>query len=75
MENNKNNENDEREIKKKIDGKEEEFPRNRENWRRALRCPFKHDEEVTNLCWSPDSTKLASVSMDNSVLIHNTETG
>lgn len=55
---------------KKVDENGEEIVKDREIWRRE---PFfiKHEGEVTNLCWSPDGVKLASVSMDNSLLIHN----
>lgn len=60
---------------KNFENIDDDFPKNRENWQRALNSPLKHDEEVTNLCWSPDSNKIASASMDNSILIHDSRTG
>ncbi|KAI1716780.1 chromatin assembly factor 1 subunit B [Ditylenchus destructor] len=68
---------DEEESRKEtlLDDDSSDIPPNKENWVRALRTPFRHDRDVTNLCWSPDSLMVASVSMDDSILCHRVDTG
>lgn len=51
----------------------DDLPPNKENWVR-MRI-LNHDSEVTNLAWSPDGKLLASVSNDESLLIHDVTTG
>ncbi|MFH4981439.1 hypothetical protein AB6A40_008148 [Gnathostoma spinigerum] len=52
----------------------DDMPPNKENWIRA-RQPFRHDSDVCALCWNLDGTLIASVSNDDSVLVHNVLTG
>ncbi|VDL78554.1 unnamed protein product [Nippostrongylus brasiliensis] len=51
----------------------DDLPPNKENWVR-MRI-INHDSEVTNLAWSPDGKLLASVSNDESLLIHDVTSG
>uniref|UniRef100_A0A914V5U3 Chromatin assembly factor 1 subunit B n=1 Tax=Plectus sambesii TaxID=2011161 RepID=A0A914V5U3_9BILA len=52
----------------------EDMPPNKENWMVAKRL-FGHVKEVCDLCWSPDGSLIASVSVDKSLIIYNAETG
>lgn len=44
--------------------------RNVENW--GVKCVMRgHEADVTDLCWSPDGTRVASCGVDNKVIIWN----
>ncbi|PIO60666.1 WD domain, G-beta repeat protein [Teladorsagia circumcincta] len=43
----------------------DDLPPNKENW------ILNHDSEVTSVAWSPDGKLLASVSNDESLLVHD----
>uniref|UniRef100_A0A7I5E617 ANAPC4_WD40 domain-containing protein n=1 Tax=Haemonchus contortus TaxID=6289 RepID=A0A7I5E617_HAECO len=51
----------------------DDLPPNKENWVR-LRI-LNHDSEVTSVAWSPDGRLLASVSNDESLLVHDVTSG
>ncbi|VDM57041.1 unnamed protein product [Angiostrongylus costaricensis] len=51
----------------------DDLPPNKENWVRIR--VLNHDSEVTSLAWSPDGRLLASVSNDESLLVHNVSSG
>lgn len=51
----------------------DDLPPNKENWVRMR--VLNHDSEVTSLAWSPNGNLLASVSNDESLLVHDVFTG
>ncbi|VDM39007.1 unnamed protein product [Toxocara canis] len=53
---------------------QDDMPPNRENWIRT-RAHLRHDSDVCALCWSADSRYLATVSNDESLIVHNVATG
>jgi WD40 repeat protein len=52
------------------------MPPNKENWQRKKNGNLRaHHKDVCDLCWSHDGAMIASVSVDKSLIIYNTETG
>lgn len=54
---------------------EMDLPLNKEHWIRAFRAPIRHGEDITGLCWSPDSSLIASVAMDDKISVHRADNG
>ncbi|VDK18178.1 unnamed protein product, partial [Anisakis simplex] len=52
----------------------DDLPPNKENWVR-MRAPLRHDSDVCSLCWNGDGQYLATVSNDESIVVHNIKTG